>query len=192
MIIKKICILGGTGFVGQTLANRLARDNFELRILTRNRETCKNNLILIPNLELIETNVHDGEQLANQLCGCDAVINLVGILNEWSRNGEDFCTVHVELVKKIINACRKNGIKRLLQMSALNADVEGISHYLRSKGEAEQLVHAADDIRVTSYRPSVIFGQRDSFFNRFAGLLKLFPVFFPLACPKARFFSCFC
>ncbi len=187
MIIKKICILGGTGFVGQTLANRLARDGFELRILTRNRETCKNNLILIPNLELIETNVHNAEQLANQFDGCNAVINLVGILNEWSRNGEDFRKVHIELVKKIIDACRKNNIKRLLQMSALNANVNGASHYLRSKGEAEQLLHVASDINVTSYCPSVIFGQRDSFFNRFAGLLKLLPVFFPLACPKARF-----
>lgn len=188
MLIKKICILGGTGFVGRVLANRLVDRGYSLRILTRNREANKENIILLPATDLVEANIHDPAELKQQLAGCDAVINLVGILNERSRNGTGFHTMHVTLTEKIIEACRANGIRRLLHMSALNADAaKGPSHYLKSKGEGENLVHAADGIRATSFRPSVIFGENDSFFNRFAGLLKLSPGIFPLACPGARF-----
>lgn len=188
MLINTICILGGTGFVGRTLANHLTREGYRLRILTRNREYNKENLILLPTVELVEADVHDPEALKMHTAGCDAVINLVGILNERGRKGEGFRKAHVELAEKVIDACRANRIKRLLHMSAMNADAEnGPSHYLKTKGEAEDLVHAATDIKVTSFRPSVIFGRHDSFFNRFARLLKMTPVFFPLACPSARF-----
>lgn len=188
MIINKICILGGSGFVGRTLANRLTKDGYQLRVLTRDREANRNDLILLPTLELNEANIHDPEQLKQQFAGCDAVINLVGILNERGNSGAGFRFVHVDLAEKVIEACQANGIRRYLHMSALNADAKkGPSHYLRTKGEAEDRVHAAQGIAVTSFRPSVIFGANDSFFNRFAGLLKLTPVVFPLACAQARF-----
>ena len=152
MIIKKICILGGTGFVGQTLANRLTKDGYQLRILTRDREKQRYNIILLPTVELLESNIHDQAQLNQQFAGCDAVINLVGILNEKGRNGSGFRRAHVELNEKIVAACRQNGIRRLLYMSALNADaVNGPSHYLRTKGEAEDIVHAAAGINTTSF-----------------------------------------
>lgn len=189
MLIRKICLLGGTGFVGRTLANQLTREGIELRILTRNREYHKENLILLPTVELVEADIHDPEELRRQFRDCDAVINLVGILNERGRSGKGFHKVHVELTEKILAACRDNHIHRLLHMSALNADADnGKSHYLKSKGIAENLVMDQDPavIRTTAFRPSVIFGRHDSFFNRFAGLLKIFPVF-PLACPRSRF-----
>ena len=188
MIIKKICILGGSGFVGKTVANRLTKDGYQLLLLTRNREKKRDNLILLPTADLVEADIHNQEQLNARLAGCDAVINLVGILNEKGRNGSGFRRIHVELTENVIRACGQNGIKRLLHMSALNADaVNGPSHYLRTKGEAEDMVHKADGIMVTSYRPSVIFGARDSFFNRFAALLKMTPLVFPLACAGTRF-----
>ena len=189
MLIRKICILGGTGFVGRVLANRLVRDGIKLRILTRNRERNKDDLILLPRTELIDTDVHNPDNLKQQFAHCDAVINLVGILNEHGRDGRGFRHVHVELTRKVVEACRANGIRRLLHMSALHADAaHGPSHYLRTKGEAEDLAHSASDygIKVTSFQPSVIFGVHDSFFNRFAALLRLAWVF-PLACHGARF-----
>ncbi len=186
MIIKTIGMLGGTGFVGRRLANRLVRRGYRVKILTRDRERHKEDLILLPNLDLIETNIHSESYLTEHLDGCDAVINLVGILNENGTNGEGFKHAHVELTKKVISACQSLDIKRLLQISALNADPNGPSHYLKTKGEAEDLVHAAEGIYATSFRPSVIFGPEDSFFNRFAFLLKISPIF-PLACPNARF-----
>ena len=189
MLIKKICILGGTGFVGRVLANRLVRDGMSLRILTRNRERNKEHLILLPETELIETDVHNPDHLKQQFAGCDAVINLVGILNERGRDGRGFYHVHVDLTRKVIEACHSNGIRRFLHMSALHADAtQGPSHYLRTKGEAEDLAHSASDygIKVTSFQPSVIFGAHDSFFNRFAALLGIAWIF-PLACHGARF-----
>lgn len=187
MIIKKICILGGTGFVGRVLANRLSEAGYETRVLTRNREKHKNDLILLPKLQLVETNIHNQDMLNENLSGCDAVINLVGILNESGTDGSGFRIAHLDLTRSVIDSCKRLGIRRILHMSALNAAPDAPSHYLRSKGEAENLVHGSENIHVTSYRPSVIFGPEDSFFNRFATLLKLTPVFFPLACADARF-----
>ena len=189
MLIKRIAILGGTGFVGQSLCNRLVQDGYELKVLTRSREYNRDNLILLPELDLVQTDVHDQERLTQHLAGCDAVINLVGILNEKGNNGKGFEHAHVQLVEKLINACKVNNIQRVLQMSALNADAaNGKSHYLKSKGKAEDLLHSnTAGINVTSFRPSVIFGRNDSFFNRFANLLKITPLFFPLACYNARF-----
>ncbi len=185
MTIKKICILGGTGFVGNVLANLLVQDGYQVLILTRNRERHKENLILLPSLELVQADVHNPSVLIEQFNQCDAVINLVGILNERKRDGSGFHFAHVELAEKIINACQQNGIHRILQMSALNASVNGPSHYLKTKGEAEDLMHAAENIHVTSFRPSVIFGRGDKFFNLFAKYMKLFLIL-PLPCAYSK------
>ncbi len=186
---QRVCILGGTGFVGRHLATLLCERGHRVRILTRNRERHRS-LLVLPNIQLNEADVYDTAALRRQLEGCDAVINLVGILNEKGHDGSGFRKAHVELTEKVIKGCRDVGIERLLHMSALQADAErGPSHYLRSKGEAEKRVHAAasDRLHVTSFQPSVIFGPDDSFFNRFAKLLKRTPLVFPLASPDSRF-----
>ena len=189
MLIKRIALLGGAGFVGRSLCNRLAEAGYAQRVLTRNREYNRTDLILLPRLDLVSTDVHDPKRLRQDLAGCDAVINLIGILNEKGNDGAGFLRLHVRLAENLIDACEANGIRRILQMSALNADASnGASHYLRSKGRAEDLLHAAGpELRVTSFRPSVIFGPNDSFFNRFARLLRFTPLCFPLACHNARF-----
>jgi uncharacterized protein YbjT (DUF2867 family) len=181
-----ICILGGSGFVGHHLCARLTREGHRLRVLTRRRETHRE-LLVLPTLELVECKVHDTEALKQALAGCDVVINLVGILNEKGHNGSGFRRAHVEFPQKVVEACRANNIDRLLHMSALGADAEhGASFYQRTKGEGERLVHDSG-LSVTTFRPSIMFGEGDSFFNRFAGLLKLIPGLFPLACAGARF-----
>jgi NADH dehydrogenase len=183
MAQKTILILGGTGFVGSRLAARLDRAGYTVRIITRARERHRA-LLVLPNVELVEADVFAPGVLEQQLAGCAAAINLVGILNETRRQG--FERAHVALAERLCAACRAAGITRLLHMSALNADAQGgASRYLRSKGAAEDLAHASG-LDVTSLRPSVIFGAGDSFFNRFAALLRLSPVL-PLACPAARF-----
>ena len=186
---ETICILGGTGFVGRQLANRLAHYGYRVLILTRRRERHRR-LIVNPNIVLLEADVHDSANLLRHFEGVEAIINLVGILNESGKKGTGFRRVHVELPEKIVAAAAASGVTRLLHMSALNADAsEQNSLYLKTKGEGENLVHAAagQQLVVTSFRPSVIFGAEDRFFNRFATLLKLSRPVFPLACPNSRF-----
>lgn len=187
MSITRIAILGGTGFVGHSLCERLVKAGHEVRILTRHRERHRD-LLVLPTAQVIEADVHNPAVLKREFQGRDVVVNLVGILNESGRDGKGFERAHAELAAKVVQACRQNGVARLLHMSALHASPDGPSHYLRSKGRGEQIVQAAESntLHVTSFRPSVIFGPRDSFTNRFAGLLRQVPFVFPLACPNAR------
>lgn len=144
---------------------------------------------MLPGVSLRSANIFDPQAMQPHLAGCDAFINLVGILNEGS-NKQGFKRAHVDLVDAVIQACRTAGIPRLLHMSALNANQDqGPSRYLFTKGEGENNAHklSQPDIQVTSFCPSVIFGPDDSFFNRFADLLSMAPAPFPLACPDARF-----
>jgi NADH dehydrogenase len=105
--------------------------------------------------------------------GCDAVINLVGVLHG-GRGKASFNAAHVGLASKMVAACRETGVHRVLHMSALHAGAERPSEYLRTKGEAEAIVRGSD-LETTIFRPSVIFGHDDSFLNMFAKLLKAFP-----------------
>jgi NADH dehydrogenase len=213
MKIERICILGGSGFVGTQLVSRLAARGLQVRVLSRRREMAKE-LILLPTVEVIEADVHDQQELIRHFRGMDAVINLVGILHERTvsrvdlpnaRRG-DFQKVHIELPRKIIHACGESGVHRLLHMSALGANPNSRSAYQRSKGIGEALVREAGmhhiehenwylngpkfihgyGLNVTLFRPSVIFGRGDSFLSMFARLLKVFPVL-PLANAGARF-----
>lgn len=180
-----VCLLGGTGFVGGHLAALLSAQGYRVRIPAR-RAVRHRALRVLPGVELVEADVLDTVALRALLQGCAAAINLVALLNE---GGADrFQDVHVKLPRNLVKLCREAGVGRLLHMSALNADAaRGPSRYLRSKGEGEDLAHQAEDLQVTSFRPSVIFGPDDHFFNRFACLLRVSPGFFPLACPQARF-----
>jgi uncharacterized protein YbjT (DUF2867 family) len=183
-----VCVLGGTGFVGRSLAARLASGGYSVRIPTRNRQRARDMLVL-PGLELMQADVHDPAQLAGLLRNCTAVVNLVGILNERASDGSGFRRAHVDLAEKLMTACRRAGVRRLLQMSALKANAErGPSHYLRTKGEAEQVIQsqAGEGIQFTIFRPSVIFGPGDSFCLRFARILRRTPVL-PMAGLNARF-----
>jgi NADH dehydrogenase len=145
----------------------------------------------MPTLRVIHADIHSSGTLKSLLNGADVAINLVGILNEAGRDGAGFHHAHVELTRKLIAACGANRVRRLVQVSALNASSpdmreDDTSYYLRSKGEAEALLRAST-LRWTILQPSVIFGAGDSFLNRFAGLLRALPLALPLAMPKARF-----
>lgn len=186
MKIQRVCLIGGTGFVGRHLVARLARDGVPVRILARHPHRHRD-LGVPPGNEVVAARDYTAAGLAGSMRGCDAVINLAGILNEDRRAG--FRRVHVELVEQIVEACKMAGIGRLLHMSALHAsEANGASAYLRTKGEGENRAHTLGrpSVLVTSFRPSVIFGPDDSFINRFRQLLRI-PGPLPLACPHSRF-----
>ncbi len=180
---EKICIIGGTGFVGGHLIRRLSKQ-FDLLVLSRNPSAQRDHWV-IPNTRFQLADVYNVKHLTNHFAGAHAVINLVGILNEAGKDGVGFRQAHVTLVERILQACDRAGVQRLLQVSALHAG-QGESQYLRSKGEAEALIKGQQQVAWTLFQPSVIFGPGDSFLNRFADLLKLSPVM-PQPCPQAKF-----
>lgn len=189
MAAQAICILGGSGFVGTHLAAALARAGWRITVPTRDPARARH-LATIPTLRLVAADIHDPAQLADLFAGQRAIVNLVGILNERGRSGRGFERVHVELVRKLVDACRRQRVDRLLHVSALNADADRApSQYLRSKGRGERAVRdeAGPDLRWTVFRPSTIFGPNDDFVNRFARLLRAIPLALPLARPDARF-----
>lgn len=183
MTPRRVCVFGGTGFVGRSLATRLLEAGCQVRIPTRHFYRHKD-LTVLPNVTLYPGDVHDPGFVRDVLRGCDAAINLVGVLNESRR--VSFAAAHIALPEKIVTACHELGIPRLLHMSALNATPQAPSRYLRTKAAGEEIVRASD-VAYTLFRPSVVFGRHDGFLNRFARLLRLAPGVFPLACPNARF-----
>jgi NADH dehydrogenase len=183
-----ILLVGGSGFVGSAIAARLARAGHRIAIPTRNRERAKH-LLVLPTAEVIDADIHDPATLGQLVRGRDAVINLVGILKggEGEPYGAGFARAHVDLPKKIAHAVQESGVPRLLHMSALAADAQAPSGYLRSKAAGEAAAFAvAPPTGVTVFRPSVIFGRGDSFLTLFARLLAIAP-FVPLAGADARF-----
>jgi NADH dehydrogenase len=187
MRAQSIAVLGGTGFLGTRLVARLIKDGRRVTVLSRDREQHKH-LLVLPGLTLENCDVYDEAQLSEHFRGKDVVINLIGILNERGFSGSGFRRAHTELTRGVLRAARSAGVTRLLQVSALKAAVDAPSYYLRSKGEAEQLIRESSSaLDWTIFQPSVMFGPGDSFLNRFAGLLALIPWVFPLAKPNARF-----
>ncbi len=183
MELMRVCVIGGSGFLGCHVVQALSARRYHVRVPTRDRERAKA-LFLLPTVDVMDADVHDPASLARLLRGMDAVINLVGVLHDGG--GErGFEEAHVGLTRKIIAACAQAGVRRYVHMSALGADVKGPSRYQRTKGAAEALVRASA-LDWTIFRPSVIFGREDRFVNMFARLQKMLPVIF-LARPRARF-----
>ena len=193
MTARTICVLGGTGFIGREVVARLGALGHDVKALTRHPAQHREMKVL-PSLRLVRADVHDEARLAREFDGCDAVVNLVGILNERGLgrgSGAEFRRVHTELPQKVVRACKAAGVRRYLHMSGLKADSKrGPSHYLRTKGEAEDYIreHCADGApQFVIFQPSVVFGPGDAFINNFAGILKLTPGVLPLACAEAKF-----
>ena len=183
---NKVVILGGTGFIGAQLATKLSPKSKKIIIPTRNTES-NLGLKMIPNLEIVRTDIKDERSINQLLKDADLVINTVGILNEINEDNS-FDKIHYQLPKKVSNSIKKNEVKRFMHISSLNADPKSIGKYLKSKGKAEDFLisETSSFCNLTIFRPSIVFGESDSFFNKFASLLKFLPIF-PLACPNAKF-----
>jgi NADH dehydrogenase len=181
---RNILVLGGTGFVGRSVCEALARRAGGGRIVVPTRHLAHGaHVQSLPTVELVQADVHDGAALARLMAGCDAVVNLVAILHG---NAAAFDHVHVALPRKIAQACAAFGVPRLVHISALGVAADAPSMYLRSKAQGEAALAAQPSLRTTVLRPSVIFGADDQFMRVFARLQALAPVM-PLAGSDARF-----
>lgn len=179
--MSKVLVLGGTGFVGRHVCEKLQRAGWSVTVPTR-RAINAAAVQHLPRLTVIEADVHDPAALARLLPGHDAVVNLVAILHG---SEAAFERTHVELPRKIAAACQASGVRRLVHVSALGVSEDGPAKYQRSKARGEALLRAAG-LDLTVLRPSVIFGAGDRFLNLFAQLQAVFPVM-PLAGASARF-----
>ena len=203
--MKRILLLGGTGFVGRSVCDKLVERSGgagdRIVVPTRNPARAKH-LQLLPTVQLERADVHVETQLRQLVEGADAVVNLVAVLH-----GSDkaFERVHVELPRKLAAACNAAGVRRVVHVSALGVGTPGTdkpqgpgaaqaarpaaatepSHYLRSKAAGEAVLRSAG-LDLTVLRPSVIFGEHDRFLNLFATLQAVFPVL-PLGGAQARF-----
>ncbi|MCW2311609.1 complex I NDUFA9 subunit family protein [Rhodoferax antarcticus] len=193
--MKKIIVLGGTGFVGAHVCEKLVSDGWDVTVPTRRRANA-NDIMHLPNLTVLELDVHDEAALTRAVAGRDALVNLVAILHGTQ---ESFDRTHVELPRKIARACLAGGVQQMVHISALGADAvqpdKLPSMYLRSKSEGEAVLTQAasagaaagrEGFDLSILRPSVIFGAKDKFINVFAKLQRIFPVM-PLAGATARF-----
>jgi NADH dehydrogenase len=183
--MKKILVLGGTGFVGRHVCEKLTQLQWRVTVPTRQIASARD-IQMLPSLDVFEASVHDEAVLTQLVAGHDAVVNLIAILHG---DQQAFDRAHVELPQKLGRACVAAGVQRVIHVSALGADARNPdvapSMYLRSKGHGEVALHQAP-LALTLFRPSVIFGAEDKFLNVFAGLQKMFPVI-PLAGSHALF-----
>ncbi|HJV54234.1 MAG TPA: complex I NDUFA9 subunit family protein [Noviherbaspirillum sp.] len=191
MAFHSVLVIGGSGFIGSHIIAKLAQTDWRAIVPTRHFDHAKD-LLLVPSVDdVVEADVHDEAVLDRLIPGNNAVINLVGILHDptaksGERYGSEFARAHVELPRKIVAACARHGVQRYLHMSALGADRNAPSMYLRSKADGEEAAHSNPAVQATIFRPSVVFGERDHFLNLFASLARRFPVL-PVAAADARF-----
>ena len=182
--MKKILILGGTGFVGRHLCEKLAEGangDFRATVLTRRRSNAKH-LQMLPMVDVVEGSAHDTATLTSLLAEHDAVVNLIAILHG---SEAAFDKAHVQLPQTLVTACDAAGQRRIIHISSLGADTNAPSMYQRSKARGEAVL-LNSGLDVSMLRPSVIFGAEDKFLNTFASLQKMFP-FIPLAGSTAKF-----
>lgn len=184
-MIRRIAVLGGSGFLGHAVCEQWVRHcgSGGGRIVVPSRRPAHDlALRSLPLVEVVRANVHDDADLQRVLAGCDAVVHLVAILHG---NAADFERVHQRLPERVAAVCQRLGIRRVVHVSALGVDAAAPSMYLRSKAAGER-VWLDSGLSVSVLRPSVIFGERDRLLNLFAQLQSLAP-FVPLGGATARF-----
>jgi NADH dehydrogenase len=169
-----VTVFGGSGFVGGQVVRQLAKAGHRVRVAVRNPNLAYKMRMLgdVGQIEVVQANVRNAPSVARAVDGAEAVVNLVGVL--WESGRQKFQTLHVMGAKTIAEQAKAAGVKRLVQISAIGADVNSSSKYQRTKAEGEAAVRAAFPGAVV-IRPSIVFGAEDKFFNKFGQMAALFP-----------------
>ncbi|MDX8393731.1 MAG: complex I NDUFA9 subunit family protein [Mariprofundales bacterium] len=181
MKIKHICIIGGSGFIGQAIVRIARQQGYKISIACRHPE--RNRHLLVDGVTLYRCDITDGSGLLAAISDADVVINLVGLLFEHGR--QNFEAGHVHAAKHILEACKQAGIKRYFHMSALGAASNSASSYARTKAQAEEEIRRSS-LAWTIFRPSIVYGAGDNFFNQFKTMATMLPVL-PVISGATRF-----
>jgi NADH dehydrogenase len=181
-----VTIIGGSGFVGRHIAQRMARRGWRVRVACRrpNEAMPVRAYGSVGQVEPVQCNIRDEASTRAVIRGADAVINCVGLLSEWGRNTFDACMA--EGAGRVARIAAEEGVAQLVHLSAIGADAASNSEYARTKAAGEAAVTAAFPGAVI-LRPSVVFGQDDGFFNRFAGMARLLPMVLPTVGAETKF-----
>lgn len=157
---RKVFLTGGTGFVGTEVLKELVKNKYKVKVLTHSQK----HKVSSKAVEIVNGSVTDIDSLANSVKGCDAIINLVGIIREVPWKGVTFQKLHVEATRNMIKVAKENKVRRLIHMSANGAKPHG-TKYQTTKYRAEQLIKNSG-LEYTIFRPSIIFGEHDNFINK--------------------------
>ena len=172
---KLVTIYGGSGFVGRYIARRLAKEGWRIRVAVRrpNEAMHVKPYGAVGQVEPVFCNIRDDNSVRAVMQGADAVVNCVGTFDRKGKN--NFDAVQNEGAERIARLAAEEGVQRMVQISAIGANVDSDSNYAQTKarGEAAVLEHFPTAVII---RPSVIFGSEDEFFNRFAGMTRFSPV----------------
>lgn len=170
-----VTVIGGSGFVGLQAVRQLAKAGWRIRVAVRNPSLAYKMRLMgdVGQIDVVQANIRNRESLDRAMDGATAALNLVGVLYEAGRQG--FTAVHATGAKNAAEAARAAGVTRFVQMSALGADPASASKYARTKAEGEAAVREVyPDAAIV--RPSVVFGEGDGIFERFAAMAQLSPV----------------
>lgn len=169
-----VTVFGGSGFVGAQAVRHLAKAGWRVRVAVRNPNLAYKMRLMgdVGQIDVVQVNIRNPASIERALDGATASLNLVGLLRATGRQG--FQAIHVMGARNIAEAARKMGVTRVVQVSAIGADAKAASNYLRTKAEGEAAVREVYPDAVI-VRPSIVFGNGDGFFNRFAAMAQLSP-----------------
>lgn len=170
-----VTVFGGSGFVGRHVVRALVQRGYRVRVAVRRPDLANflQPLGMVGQIHAVQANLRYPASVAAAVKGADAVVNLVGVLSEKGR--QRFSAVQAQGARAVVEASQAAGIHRLVHVSALGASLDSRSLYARSKAEGEAAMLNAGPQAVV-FRPSILFGPEDGFFNRFAMLARMMPV----------------
>jgi len=169
-----VTVFGGSGFLGRYVVRALAADGWRVRVALRRPHTAQDLKVIgdVGQVQLVQANLRYENSIEAAMQGADAVVNLVAVLHEGGN--QTFEALHVTGADLIAQIAAENGITNFAHISSIGADAQADSDYSRTKGEGEVRVRAAVPT-ANIFRPSVIFGIEDNFFNRFAKMTSFAP-----------------
>lgn len=168
-----VTVFGGTGFLGRRIVARLLERDLEVRVAGRSAAAAGQPEAMAGRVEAVQADIRDPAAVQAVVAGARAAVNAVGLYVE--RGGANFRAVHVEGAKHLAEACRRQGVERLLHLSGIGADPASRSAYVSCRGAGEDVVRRTFET-ATIFRPSAMFGAEDAFLNALQAILRRAPV----------------
>jgi uncharacterized protein YbjT (DUF2867 family) len=169
-----VTIFGGSGFVGRHIVRALAQDGWRIRVAVRHPNTAHflRPMGRVGQIQLTKADILKEADTANAIEGASAIVNLVGAFKRLQQ-------IHVDAAENVAKQAAGAGVSRLIHFSVIGVDQNASARYFRTKAEGEAKLRN-EFPQATIIRPALVFGPEDDFFNRFAALIRLVPIFFPL------------